>query len=310
MSPSFRLWNGLVLGLCFAASIGGSSWRNSRGDRPRPAETPTSVVDATGQRFEARPRDRIVSLSTRADQVLVDLVPESLAAITKYSAQGLDAHRYRGIPTIPRMDDVEAIVAFDPDLVVVNAFMDPRRVARLREAGFQVFDLGPLEGLDSFLEDVTLLGQVLGRPEPFRAWAATFHQRMHAVAADIPPRARPPAMYVSVYGDKLYGGARGTSYHDVIVHGGMKDAASPRFSGWPELTPEHLIELDPEYLVTQPGMTEAICGRPGLSRLKPCLDSTRAIEVPAELLGDPGRHMLDAAEWIRRQVHGLAPAPE
>jgi iron complex transport system substrate-binding protein len=117
-------------------------------------------------------------------------------------------------------------------------------------------------------------------------------------------------MYLGTHGGQLFGGTRGTSYHDVLVHGGLVDAAAERYEGWPALTSEQVLELDPELLVTAEGKADELCHIPGLERLRPCRGEGRIVEVPAAVLIDPGTPMLEAAEAVRRAVHGPPPDPE
>jgi iron complex transport system substrate-binding protein len=250
---------------------------------------------------------RIASSSSRADQILVRLIPrDRIAAVTAISQKN-DPITFFGLPTIPSLDDVEAILSTNPDLVVVNGFFDPRRVARLRENGLRVRDLGPLDDLDGFVADILELGDLVGRPARARDLARGFVDRMRQVAADVPPNERPRAMYLAQFGGKLYGGASGTSYHDVLVHGGLVDAAA-HLEGWPELDPETVLGIAPDYIVTSAGMGPVLCAHVGIAELRACEDPARVVEVEAKHLGDPGLGMLDAAEAIRRAVHG-APKP-
>lgn len=125
------------------------------------------------------------------------------------------------------------------------------------------------------------------------------------VAADIPRERRRRALYVSAYANQLLGGAAGTSYHDVLVHAGLIDAADGKYSGWPHYDPEQLIALDPELIVANEGTTKSLCLVGGLERLRACHnDGAGVISMPADLLGDPGPRMLEAAEALRALVYG------
>jgi hypothetical protein len=50
-------------------------------------------------------------------------------------------------------------------------------------------------------------------------------------------------------------------------------------------------------------MSAAVCAFPGADHLAACHEPDRIIELPAELLDEPGPAMLEAAEAIYRRVY-------
>ena len=101
-------------------------------------------------------------------------------------------------------------------------------------------------------------------------------------------------MWVSIFGDRLYGGTVGSSYHDLLVHAGCDDAAAGRYRAWQEYSLEDLLALDAELIVTSTGQGIALRRRPGADRLR-----ARIIELPEAVAGDPGLGMVDAVEALR-----------
>src|SRR5690606_20566056 len=110
-------------------------------------------------------------------------------------------------------------------------------------------------------------------------------------------RVRRGAVYVVVYGGRIYGGTRGTSYHDVIRLAGLSDLAAGAHEGFPQYTTEELLRMDPEIIVTRVGMAEAICRQPGLEGLRAC--PAGVVEIDEAVLEDPGLGMIDAALLLR-----------
>ncbi len=283
--------NGAAVVLCLALSVlavgGGGGRAAAPTDRPAAGEAPA----------------RIASASTIADRLLLDLCPpRHVIAVTARSATGPDAHRFRGYPTLRALDDLEAIVSLRPDVLLVSDVGDPRRVARVREAGVEVIELGAPTGLASLLEDARRVARLCGVPDEGARYADGLAARMSRVAVDVPAPRRRSGLYLSVYGDRYFGGTVGSSYHDVLQAAGLHDAAAERFRGWPQLAVEQILELDPEVLVTRDGMRSAICAHPTLGALTACR-SGQVVEIDGELLDDPGPAMLDAAEAIRDAVY-------
>lgn len=265
----------------------------------------TEVADAGGHVTHLRHFSRIISASTLADRLLVELCePDRIVAFTEYGAEHSPlGYQYAGKALLKSESDVEKILALKPDLFITNSFGTPAKMARLREAGVEVFDLGEAHGLDSLVQDARSVGKLVGHAERGERYAQQFTRRFERVAAIIPANGRRTAIYLSVYGNQLFGGGIGSSYHDVLVHAGLLDAAAMRFGAWPKYSPEQLLELDPEVIVTKSGMKRAICERPSFERLRACTRGT-IVEVDSDLMEDPGPGMLDVAEAVFASVYG------
>lgn len=263
----------------------------------------SAIVDATGRRFVPKPYRRIVSASVTADQILAEIVePSRVVAVSSYGkARPPVSIRFADRPVIDDLGDIEPIVALAPDLVLVNNFMRASVVERLREAGIEVFDLGELGGAAEFAEDVLAIGALLGIEDRARAMAARYRDRLARIAADRPRETRPTGVYVRVLGGSIYGGGAGTSYHDVLEYGGLRDLAAERFRGWPTYDPETLLELDPDYLVTKEGGRRWICDRDGLRALRACKEGN-IVELADDLLDDAGLGIEDAALAVRQAL--------
>jgi iron complex transport system substrate-binding protein len=265
------------------------------------------LIDASGRFVPLGNYRRILSGSTVSDSLLHALCePDRILAYTRYSAEESPyAYRFAGRPTFADLSNLEALVARKPDLVLVSNIGPSEHVARLRQVGLTVFDLGEMRGLSTLLPNIVTAATLLGRPEEGVRLARRFERRLRALAQDIPEQRRPSGLYVSVYGDSIYGGTDGSSYHDVLTAAGVRDAAAARYDGWPRYTSEELLALDPELVVTHEGMGKLLCAHPGLSRLRACGGASgRIVELHGQLIGDPGLAMLDAAETVYEAVHG------
>lgn len=272
------------------------------------ARTPSGergVVDANGYVVPVRHYTRIASASSLADELLLALVePERIHALSEYGREhSAEAHLYGARLPIVGMQQFELLVEQRVDLLLLNHLRSHAELTRLREAGIQVFNLGEMRGLSSLLPNIAAVAALIGEPERGRRYADTLTRRMRMVAADIPRAKQKRALYVSVYANQMFGGAPGTSYHDVLLHAGLIDAAQGKYEGWPRFDPEQLLELDPELIVANEGTGDALCRVAGLARLRAC-QNERVIMLPTDLLGDPGPRMIEAAEALRDAVYG------
>ncbi len=183
---------------------------------------PTFVVDATGAEVPVRRYERIASASTIADQVLAEIVePSRVVAVTRQShIAGPAPWRFTDKPALAELQRLEAVLALQPDLVIVANVASPRPIARLREAGLEVFDIGAMHGLSTFLADIRTVGEVVGESERAERMARGFERRIARVASR-PRHAAPRVLYVDIVSNDVYGGAAGTNYHDVLVSAGL-----------------------------------------------------------------------------------------
>ena len=310
-----HLYNSLGLAFAMVTSLVAANVSAPKQQRQAPkfvdAATTAPVVvdgkrglrDASGRFVPIADYQRIVSLSSVADSLLHALVaPPRIAAYSPYAATSHHAYRYEGKPTLPMAYSMEALISLAPDLIIANHLSSPDQMAQLRDSGLLVFDLGEMKGLGTLLPNIRSLATLLSVPERGAILARDIAARMQSIHRDAASTPRPSAIYAGIHGDKTYGGGRGTSYHDVLVAAGLHDIAADHYQGWPRYTPEQLLQLDPEILVTQRDMGEVLCRQPGLSALRVCGHGGRIIEMDSSLLLSPGLDMVDAAQELYFRV--------
>jgi iron complex transport system substrate-binding protein len=239
---------------------------------------------------------RIVSLGITTDAALAELCePARVVGVSAWST-GPTARRWTGTTRLRGLDDLEAVLALAPDLVLVNSVGgDGDRLARLRQAGVRVEVLGPMAGLAAYADDLARVGDLLGRGAEARGLGQRLQQRLSLLAASRPHG--PRALYLATYDGTLFGGTVGTSYHDVLTGAGCVDAAAGSYRGWPQFGVEQVLALAPAVVLTKAGMELRI------SQLLAALPQpARIIALPGELLEDPGPRVLEAAEVLAAQL--------
>lgn len=268
-----------------------------------PAQAGQLLSDAGGQLVPFGPYRRVASSSSLADPILLELcAPDEVVSFSSRAPDARDAFRYAGKPSIDARR-VETLLGARPDLVLVNSLGDHAWLQKLRDAGLRVFDLGPMRGLDTFARNLLAVGWLVGRMNAAQDVERRFRERLAAVARHVAPAARRSGLYLGIHGNQLFGGTRGTSYHDVLRFGGLLDVAAGDQQGWPTFAPEQLLAYDPELIVTQLGMGSALCQRRELGRLRACTQPAGVIELDGRLLSDPGFGLLEASEAVHRAAY-------
>lgn len=266
------------------------------------------VQDARGVAVPIADYRRILSGSSIADAILPELIStERIVGTSRWYAEvNPHAARLTAKARITGVQDLEFIIALQPDLVVVsNCAADTSSIERLSERGIRVFDLGPMLGQTTLERNFRDLGQLLLQRDCGERLARQFRRRMAQVAAHVPRPRRKRAMYVNLYDTQLHGGTLGSSYYDVLTSAGLVDVAAtgrPRrqqgTQAWPRYRPEELLLFAPEVIVTVRGKGKLICAMSELASLDACRDPRGIIELDEWQLNDPGPGMLSAAEAI------------
>jgi iron complex transport system substrate-binding protein len=271
-----------------------------------------AIKDESGLLIPIRDYRRVVSASTISDALLLEFAsPNQIAAFTQYSVDNeVFGYRYSGKPQIDALKNMEGLLALQPDLLLVSTLSSGVRLERLRELGLTVFSLGEMRGVASFLRNVRAISALLGRAEQGELYAKSTLSRLESIARHVPQQGRKSAIQLTYYGNKIYGSGAGTSYTDVLRYAGLIDAAADEYEGWPAWSPEQVLSLNPDVIVTRTGMGTQLCTQATFATLKACVSGETnfpgVVELPDALINDPGVGILLSAERIHAAVYGSA----
>ncbi|MEX0972622.1 MAG: helical backbone metal receptor [Solirubrobacterales bacterium] len=256
----------MVLAL-FVAGCGGSSGESSAGGSGGEG-FPVTVEDATRSVVvEARP-ERIVSLSPSATETLFALgAGEQVIAVDEESDHP---------PGVPRTDlssyqpNVEAIVGYDPDLVVLQASVARDVPAGLRRVGLTVISEPAPANLDDAYAQFRQLGLATGRPERGRRLAREVRGAVEGTLGAAPP-GRGLSFFHELDPDLYSVGTRnfiGRIYQRLGLRNVAEPAARRAGTPYPQLSSEGVVAADPDLVVLADGeccgqSPAKVAGRPG-----------------------------------------------
>ena len=196
--------------------------------------------------------------------------------------------------------DVEAILAFRPDLVLATtAGSDARVIDRLRALGTRVFT-ADVTSFDRLAEACRLAGRAVGRPAQGERLAAGIEARCERVkraAARLPRRA---ALYV-VWWDPLIVAAPGTFHDDLLRRAALDNLAAGGAGRYPRVDPELLLDprlqvvVAPDEPDVRAGFARVLRARTG-ARL--ASGTVRVLWLPADAASRPGPRLPDALEAL------------
>jgi iron complex transport system substrate-binding protein len=238
-----------VLAALFAGAAGGST----TAARATPA-FPVTITAKNGKVTIARAPRRIVSLSATATESLFAIGAGSqVVAVDDQSDYPKSAPKTTLSGFTP---NVEAIVAYRPDLVVVS--YDPRGlVAALNRVGIPVVHHDGAQTLRGAYQQIRQLGMVTGK----REGAAKVVSGMKTKIAKIVASTRGKSSGLTVYHEltpDLYTATSDTFIGRAYALLGLRniaDAADRAGTGYPQLSSEYVVSASPDLIV----LADSVC---------------------------------------------------
>ena len=256
--------------------------------------------------LSARPQ-RIVSLSASTTEMLfaIGAGPQVVA---------VDSYSYYP-PEAPVTDlssfspNIEAIIAFDPDLVV--AFYEPGDLVSSLEALEIPVLLMPSAGsLDDVWHQIEQLGLATGNSGQAEDLASVMRQRIEEILAEVPDVS---FSYYYELDQNLYSATSTTFIGQVLGLLGLENIADPADEqgyGYPQLSPEYIIEVDPDLIFLADTLCcgqslQTVAERPGWSILT-AVANEAVVELNDDIASRWGPRIVELLEVAAEAVKALA----
>ena len=279
---------------------------------PQPSDGFPVTLDVYGTPFtiEARP-ERIISLSPSSTEGLFAIgAGQQVVAVDEFSDFPADAPTTDLSGFTP---NVEAIVAFDPDLVVVS--YDPGDlVASLAATGVPVLVLDAAVDLEDVLRQLTILGAVTGNVASATDAVADLELRIANVLAATPTLDE-PLTYFHELDDTLFTVTSSTfvgSVYGLLGLVNVADAADPDGAafGYPQLSAEYLLAADPDLVFLADSRccgedATTFAARPGFGDLRAVTEGA-VIVLDDDVASRWGPRIVDFFEQVAAAVTQVA----
>jgi iron complex transport system substrate-binding protein len=236
-----------------------------------PAGFPVTVTASNGKVTVAKRPARIVSLSPTATETLFAIgAGKQVVAVDEQSDYPRAAPRTTLSGYTP---NVEAIVAYRPDLVVIS--FDPKGLSEaLGRLGIPVVFHNAAATLPGAYQQIRQLGRLSGHAQEAEALVGRMKQRI----ATIVGKARTRGTGATVYHEldpTLYSVTSNTFVGRVYAMFGLRNIADAAKSGgndYPQLSPEYVVSADPDLIVLADTVccgqkAQTVAARPGWSRI-------------------------------------------
>lgn len=308
LSPAAVL--ALLLALLLALTgCGDSSDEDAAGAGPSPAagDFPVTVTADNGEvTIEERP-EAIVSMSATATEMLF-----AIGAGDQVEAADDNSDYPEEAPTTDLSaftPNAEAIVGYDPDLVVLSDDMNGI-VDALEGLDVPVLLLGAAEDLDDTYAQMELLGEVTGHTEEAADAVADIQDRIAAAAASVPADAAGQRVYHEL--DPTYYSADSTTFigsiYSLFGLENIADGAPDASGGYPQLSAEYVVEQAPEIIVLADTeccgeSAETVAQRPAFDTVPAVVDG-RVVEADDDVVSRWGPRVADFAEGVAEVLQG------
>lgn len=268
---------------------------------------PVEVQDSLGTVTVSSRPERIVSLSATTTEILFAIgAGPQVVAVDSYSYHPPEAPVTELSAFTP---NIEAISAFDPDLVI--AFYDPGDlVSSLEALGTPAMMQWAAGSLDEVWHQIEQLGLAAGRSMQAADLVSSMQERISEIVA------RGPATSLTYYYEldqNLYSVTSSTFVGQLFALLGLENIADPADDqgfGYPQLSSEYIIEVDPDLIFLADTLccgqnARTVAARPGWSVLS-AVSNEAVVELNDDVASRWGPRIVDLLEVAAAAVAELA----
>lgn len=266
---------------------------------------PVTLETAIGSlTIPARP-EAIVSLSPTATEMLAAIgAAEQLVAVDDQSNYPAE---------VPLTDlsgftpNIEAIASYQPDLVVISNDID-NMVASLQSLDIPVLLSPAAVTLDDVYREIELLGVATGNALDAELLTKQMKDEIETLVGGFEPPAEPLTYYHEL--DPILFSVTSTTFigsiYSLFGMQNIADPADPDGFGYPQLSAEHIIESDPDFIFLADtgfaGQTpEAVAARPGWAEMS-AVATDRVIPLDDDVASRWGPRVVDFVRAVAEAV--------
>ncbi|MEU5843800.1 ABC transporter substrate-binding protein [Rhodococcus sp. NPDC047139] len=274
------------------------------------SDNPTPTGDGTSETSADVPR-AIISLSPTNTEMLF-----AVGAGDQVIAVDDQSDYPAGVPVTELSGynpNVEAILGYEPDLVVVNADTADL-VAGLEQAGVETLILPAAENLDDTYAQLEQLGAATGHVGEAAELVAQMKTDIDEILAGLPER-ETPLTYYHELDDSFYTVTDDTYIGEIYSMLGLTSIATGG-NGYPQLSAEYILEKNPDVIFLADGQCcgvtpEVVAERAGWNELTAVRDG-HVYVVDEDIASRWGPRVVDLMRETARIVGGIptaAPTP-
>jgi iron complex transport system substrate-binding protein len=265
----------------------------------------------TGQGAADAPQ-HIVSLSPTATEMLFAVgAGDQVEAVDDQSNFPTDAPKKEGLSGFT--PNVEAIVGYDPDLVVLSNDTGDV-VAGLKAAGVDALLLPAATTLEEAYAQIEQLGEVTGHEDEAAEVVEGMKDDIEELVSDLPKRGKPLTYYHEL-DPTFFTVTSKTFIGEVYKLAGLENIADPADkdgSGYPQLSPEFIVEANPDLVFLADTKCcqqsqETVAARPGWKDVT-AVKENRVVQLDDDIASRWGPRVVDLLRTVTEAVADIPAA--
>jgi len=281
--------------------------------KPEPEELPSfplTVVDDLDRKVEIKELpQRIISLAPSTTEILFALgLGDKVVGVTQYCDYPEAAKskpRVAGYST----PALEKVVSLEPDLILADAIHEKTVLPALEKQGLTVIVMAA-KSLNTVLQDITLVGQIMGKSKAAARLVDGLSDRIEAVTAktrNLTPEERPKVLHV-IWHDPIWTMGSETFIDDLIQKAGGVNIFADEFKKSRVVSMEAVVDRNPQViLVSGMGTTQnliynSIKSDPRLDRVE-AIVKERIYQLDGDLVERSGPRIVDGLEQVAKLIH-------
>lgn len=249
---------------------------------------------------QERPQ-RIVSIGLCTDQLLLMMAERSqIASLSTFAADAQMSYMVDSVADLPLNNaSLEAVLPFEPDLVVGTDFAAWDSVRFLRQLGYPVKLVSLPTSIDEIYSMLREFGNWTGNQRNAERMIAQMQQEIRAIQARYASR---PRKSIIIYSPNGYTIGANTLENAILEQAGYRNlAAEMGIIGFQKISLERLIAAQPDLLyIDTPvqqndSLANAYIGHPALSR---AVKQQRQVSIPTALRICAGPMITEAIAYM------------
>lgn len=290
-----------VVAGAIAVAAATASFAACRHDVPASASS-ASVVDDFGDTIRVdRPPQRIVSLNPTTTELLY-AIGAGARLVGRTSYDRLPAQ----VLSVPDLGpglrpNVEAVLAAQPDLVLLYASNDNRDAARrLRAAGIRTASY-KVDRIADFARVTTILGTLTGDSAAARATVDSVGATLARTLVRTAPLPHPTTFWI-LWESPLLGVGGGSWLNEMLKVAGARNVYDSLAAPSPAVSFEDLVERDPDVVLASPETRAKILADPRWRALR-AVRTGRVLVFDTTIVNGPSARVGSSAEALARLLH-------